>query len=129
LTAYCELKSPRDDWLDDQLTQAPPGNIVGGSRKDPTFNRLARRVEKAVGQFDRVNTAHELPNILVFVNHDPASHINDLRETSTGSSSISALTPKNTDDHVYPVTLQRFPFRRNLRMLQRPIYGMRTIFP
>jgi len=47
LAAYCEVKSPRDDWLDNQLDVAPPLQLVGGLRPDPTFNRIARHVEKA----------------------------------------------------------------------------------
>ena len=84
LVAYCEAKSPRDDWLDDQLEEARPLEVVGGLRHDPTFNRIARHVEKAANQFDAVNPARTLPNILVFVNHDKASSYNDLREVLTG---------------------------------------------
>ena len=84
LVAFCEAKSPRDDWLDDQLDTARPLELVGGLRNDPTFNRIARHVEKAASQFDAVNAVRVLPNILVFVNHDKASSYNDLRETLTG---------------------------------------------
>ncbi len=84
LAGYCEVKSPRDDWLDEQLEQAPPGTIVGGARTDPTFNRIARHILKAVKQLDTVNPDHALPNVLVFVNHDDHSNFNDLCETVTG---------------------------------------------
>jgi hypothetical protein len=84
LAGFCEVKSPRDDWLDEQLEQAPPGTIVGGGRPDPTFNRIARHVLKAVMQFDAVNPDHSLPNVLVFVNHDNKSGYRDLSETLTG---------------------------------------------
>lgn len=84
LVAFCEAKSPRDDWLDDQLDTAEPLELVGGLRNDPIFNRIARHVKKAAAQFDAVNEARTLPNILVFVNHDRASNYNDLRETLTG---------------------------------------------
>lgn len=84
LVAFCEVKSPRDDWLDDQLASAPSGVIVGGGRSDPTFNRIARHVQKAATQFDAVNSARAVPNILVFVNHADASHYGDLLETVTG---------------------------------------------
>jgi hypothetical protein len=84
LVAFCEAKSPPDDWLDDQLDVAAPMQLVGGLRNDPTFNRIARHVEKAASQFDAVNPGRTLPNILVFVNHDKASSYNDLRETLTG---------------------------------------------
>jgi hypothetical protein len=81
---FCEVKSPRDDWLEGQLEQAPPGTIVGGPRQDPRFNRIARHVLKAVTQFETVNADRKLPNVLVFVNHDDHSHYGDLRETLTG---------------------------------------------
>jgi hypothetical protein len=84
LVGYCEVKSPRDDWLDEQLELAPSGTIVGGARPDPTFNRIARHIEKAVTQFDTVNPDRSLPNVLVFVNHDDHASFNDLYETVTG---------------------------------------------
>lgn len=84
LVAYCEVKSPRDDWLDNLLSSAPPGQIVGGGRNDPTFNRVARHIEKAATQFDAVNSARAVPNILVFVNHADTGHYGDLVETVTG---------------------------------------------
>ena len=65
LAGYCEVKSPRDDWLDEQLERAPPGMIVGGGRPDPTFNRIARNIVKAVKQFDAVNPDHSLSNVPV----------------------------------------------------------------
>lgn len=81
---FCEVKSPRDDWLDEQLEQAPLPTVVGGLRPDPTFNRIARNIEKAVRQFDAVNPDHDVPNVLVIVNHADASNCNDLYETVTG---------------------------------------------
>jgi hypothetical protein len=84
LVAYCEVKSPRDDWLDEQLDTAQPGQIVGGARPDPTFNRIARHVQKAATQFDAVNASRSVPNILVFVNHADAAGFSDLQETLTG---------------------------------------------
>ena len=85
LVAYCEVKSPRDDWLDEQIECAPPGEIAGGLRPDRTFDRLARHVKKAASQFDAVNAARKFPNILVLVNHVAASNFADLHETLTGS--------------------------------------------
>ena len=82
--AYCELKSPRDEWLDDKLDEAQPGEIVGCCRNDPTFNRIGRLAQKAADQFRAVNAARSIPNILVFVNHDDASGFGDLIETFTG---------------------------------------------
>ena len=80
---YCELKSPRDDWLDEQL-EGSGGEIVGGARQDPTFNRLARNIKEAGKQFRRANPDRGHPNVLVLVNHDRASHVGDLLETLTG---------------------------------------------
>jgi hypothetical protein len=84
LKAFCEVKSPRDDWLDEQIEAAPPGQIAGGARSDPTFNRIARHVKNAASQFDAINGSHAVPNILVFVNHADASGFGDLHETLTG---------------------------------------------
>ena len=82
--AYCELKSPRDEWLDKLLDMAKPCQIVGGGRDDPTFNRISRLTQKAADQFRAVNSTRSIPNILVFVNHDTASGFGDLMETFTG---------------------------------------------
>jgi hypothetical protein len=87
--AYCEVKSPRDEWLDDQLKNAAPFQIVGGLREDPTFNRIAGLVRKAVKQLDAVNPERILPNIVVFVNWADASHFRDLDETLTGYLQLS----------------------------------------
>ena len=85
IVAYCEVKSPRDDWLDEQIDTAMPGQIVGGLRNDPTFNRLARHITRAASQFFAVNSDHLIPNILIFVNHAENSDYSDLRETLTGN--------------------------------------------
>jgi hypothetical protein len=84
LFAYCEVKSPRDEGLDFQLDHAEPGEIVGGLRSDPVFNRLSKVIEKAAEQFDAVNPGRSVPNILAIVNHDDSSHLGDLIETLTG---------------------------------------------
>jgi hypothetical protein len=51
LRGYCEIKSPRDDWIFEQFANVPQGSlsgtIVGGARPDPTFNNLARQIERA----------------------------------------------------------------------------------
>jgi hypothetical protein len=81
--AFGELKSPRDDWLDEKLEEGG-GEVVGGARSDPVPNRLARHIKAADVQFSTANPDHEHPNVLVFVNHDPASHAGDLLEVLTG---------------------------------------------
>jgi len=84
LAAYCEVKSPRDDRLDNALALADPGSLVGYGGNDSTFNRIANQVHKAVQQFDAVNPNRELPNILVFINWAYPSSFRDLEETLTG---------------------------------------------
>jgi hypothetical protein len=85
LVAYCEVKSPgQDTWLEDQFARAEPGEIVGGARDDPIFNRLSTHIYKAAKQLDTVNPDRTVPNILVMVNHDNASGPSDLYETVTG---------------------------------------------
>lgn len=100
LFAYCEVKSPRDDFLGDQLDQAAPMQIVGGGRSDPTFNRLSGLIWKAVSQFDAVNPVRDVPNILFFVNHDDASSYNDLLETLTGEFFAEGGTRYPTMKHI-----------------------------
>jgi hypothetical protein len=84
LVAYCEVKAPNDPWLDDLLDDAPDLTLVGGLRPDPIPNRLARLLTKADAQFAAVNSDRALLNILAYVNHDDASHYQDLVETVTG---------------------------------------------
>ena len=103
LAGYCEVKSPRDDLLDELLAQAPPGEVVGYARDDPTFNRIARHVAKAVKQFDTVNPDHSLPNVLVFVNHAAGSNFNDLYET------VSHRNGSDVNRSVDPLLLRSVP--------------------
>jgi len=84
LVGYCEVKSPRDEWLDDLLKDAAPFQIVGGPRDDATFNRIAGLVRKAVKQLDAVNPDRTLPNVLALVNWADGNHFSDLDETLTG---------------------------------------------
>ena len=84
LVAFCEVKSPRDDWLDEQLEAAPSFQLVGGLRDDPTFDRIARHIGKAATQFDAVNGERAVPNILVFVNNADTGHFGDLLKSVTG---------------------------------------------
>jgi len=100
VVAFCEVKSPRDDWLDEQLDRAPIWQIVGGPRPDPTFNRIARHVEKAASQFDAVNADRAHPNILVFVNHADATGFGDLLETLTGTFHTSSGEQFPTVRHI-----------------------------
>ena len=84
---YCEVKSiSKDQWLDDQLMVAPPGEIVGGLRDDPVFNRIAKDIYEAVNQFDAVNPNLESPNAIAFVNNKGSiCDYGDLLSTVTGN--------------------------------------------
>jgi ribosomal protein L30 len=69
LVAYCEVKSPRDDWAFDFPHDLQPGEHLAKVRRDPTAINLADHIGKAAEQFDAVNPDRAVPNILVFVNH------------------------------------------------------------
>lgn len=86
LFSYCEVKNAgKDTWLDDKLDKAEPGEIVGGLRKDPVFNRLSAHIHKARKQFDAVNADEKWPNILSFYNEDEQSGFLDLMAVTTGN--------------------------------------------
>jgi hypothetical protein len=84
LCGYCELKSPRDDWVFEFPDDFKPGESVTETRPSPTSNNLARQIESAVEQFDAANPDHKLPNVLVIVNHAPGRTRSDLHVTLTG---------------------------------------------
>lgn len=114
LFAYYEVKSPRDEWLDGQIDQAEPGEIVGGLRSDPVFNRLSKMVEKAAEQFDAVNPDRSVPNILAIVNHDDASHPGDLIEMLTGMFKADNGTRHPTMRHVSEGRIREAKYRIDL---------------
>lgn len=83
---YCEVKSSLEDrWLDKQLDSAAPGELVGGARNDPIFNRLTKDIHEAAKQFDAVNEDQRHPNVLALVNHDDMCGFNDLLGILTGN--------------------------------------------
>lgn len=69
LVGYCELKSPRDDWIFEFPMDMMPGDNRVEIRRDPAAHNLADHVGKAAAQFDAVNPDRKVPNILVFVSH------------------------------------------------------------
>lgn len=76
---FCEAKHlPCDDWLDKRFDNAAPGQMVGGIRADPIFNRLTNYVHEALKQFSSVNPKHEHPNTLFLANSDRVSDVLDL---------------------------------------------------
>ncbi len=83
--ALCEVKSYlRDEWLEAQLKDSAPGELVGGLRPDPIFNRISNSVHTAFKQFDSVNSDHQLLNFLFLVNHDTSANPEDLDRVLTG---------------------------------------------
>lgn len=86
LQFFCEVKSsPKDRWLDEQMVEAEAGEVVGGVRDDPIFNRLTSDIHQAIKQFDAVNGGWEVPNVLALVNHDEMCGFNDLLAILTGN--------------------------------------------
>lgn len=83
--AVCEVKSfQRDAWLEDQLKNAAPGEVVGGLRNDPVFNRISNALHTAFKQFESVNSEHRLLNFLFLVNHETSAGPVDLDRVLTG---------------------------------------------
>jgi hypothetical protein len=83
--AFCEVKSfQRDTWLEDKLKSARAGELVGGRRPDPIFNRISNAVHTAFKQFESVNSDHRLLNFLFLTNHDASAGYKDLIRTLTG---------------------------------------------
>jgi len=86
LAFYCEVKTAQEDeWLEKQIDSAPPGTLVGGSRPDPTYNRVSNYVHSAAGQFDAVNAGCEHPNVLAIVDSDWEAGMHDLLSVLTGN--------------------------------------------
>ena len=85
LVAYCEVKTfQHDGWLDKEMEAAKPGELVGGLRQDPIYNRISNAVHTAVKQLESINPDHDVFNILVLVNHDKAAKYADLVSVLTG---------------------------------------------
>ena len=101
LAFYCEVKSAqKDEWLEKLLDDAPPLTIVGGSRNDPTYNRISAHIHSAVGQFDSVNPAMDRPNVLAIVNADHRHRgFIDLISVLTGNAYVEG-------DEVWPIFRQ-----------------------
>lgn len=85
LVAYCEVKTfQHDRWMDKQLNAVKPGEMAGGLRQDPIYNRISNAVHTAAQQFNAVNPNHEVFNFLMLVNHDKAAKYADLVSVLTG---------------------------------------------
>ncbi|MBN8734316.1 MAG: hypothetical protein J0L64_27525 [Acidobacteria bacterium] len=91
LAFYCEVKTAQEDeWLDKQLAAAPPLTLGGGSRPDPTYNRISNYISSAVGQLDAVNPSMDYPNVLAIVNGDDGAGFTDLIQVLTGNASCES---------------------------------------
>lgn len=98
LKLYCEVKSVEDDTrLDRKFDSAAPGQIVGGLRDDPVFNRLTDDIHQAAAQFLAVNHYLSTPNVIVFVNHDSMCDEQDMVSVLTGQ----FLADNGTSHRIY----------------------------
>jgi|GEM_PF-136226 large subunit ribosomal protein L30 len=80
LQGFCEMKSPRDDFVFEF-----PGDGGPAIRKDvPFYRKLASHIRRAASQFDAVNPNRRLPNILAFVSHSSDIERRDLIATIAG---------------------------------------------
>lgn len=85
LKFFCEVKSVEDDtWLERALDAVVPGQVVGGLRVDPVFNRLTNDIHQATAQFMAVNHDSSVSNVMVFVNHDSMCYEQDMVSVLTG---------------------------------------------
>jgi hypothetical protein len=80
LQAFCELKSPRDDFL----FELPQQDGFAIRANLPFHRKLGSHIRYAAQQFDAVNPDREFPNILVFVNHSPDIARRDIHATVAG---------------------------------------------
>jgi hypothetical protein len=88
IVAYCEVKSPQDVFpkrVEDAILEGKGGVIEIGYGNDYRQGRcIARAAKKAEAQFEAVNPAHSVPNILIIVNHDSFSLEEDFTQVITG---------------------------------------------
>ena len=80
LHGFCEVKSPRDDYVFD----APNESGFAVRENVPTRRKLGSHIRQASKQFEAVNPGHKLPNIVVFVNHASGLERADLFATLSG---------------------------------------------
>lgn len=85
LVAFCEVKTfQHDSWLDKMLENGEPGELAGGLRPDPIYNRISNAVHTAARQLDAVNSKREFLNFLTIVNRDKSAKREDLVSVLTG---------------------------------------------
>ena len=59
--------------------------LVGGVRRDSTYNRISCQIHSALGQFGAVNPDMDHPNVLAIVNGDDGAGMTDLISVVTGN--------------------------------------------
>ena len=82
LCGYCEMKSPRDDYV----LEKPESGEMAIRKNLPFHRKLGNHIRHAGQQFDAVNPEHNVPNIMVFVSHAPDIERRDLHLTIAGMS-------------------------------------------
>lgn len=80
LRAYCEMKSPRDDYV----FQIPADGGPAIRKNVPFYRKIASHVRNASQQLKAVNPDHDLPNIVAFVSHCRDIERRDLIATIAG---------------------------------------------
>jgi hypothetical protein len=69
------------------ILQAPQGQYDGVIERGSVsrqYRCIERAARKSAAQFNSVNSSHEVPNILMIVNHDTHSYEGDFVEAVTG---------------------------------------------
>jgi hypothetical protein len=85
LVAYCEVKTfERDEWINKMLDAANPGELVGGGRRDPIYNRIANAIHTAAKQLEDANSNHDVLSVLLLVNRDKMAKYQDLVSVIAG---------------------------------------------
>lgn len=102
---YCELKSIDPFYWPDNLPSCQPYESL---HNDSAFNAIQNKVHEASNQLKAVNPKHEIPNIILFINHHQGRGPGDLRTVITGQ--ISMADP----DILWPVYAKRLLERNDL---------------
>jgi hypothetical protein len=88
VVAFCEVKSPQNIFAEratDAIAAGKGGVIERGYGNDYRQGRcIARAAAKAAEQFKAANPDHDVPNILILVNHDEYTVVEDFEQTMTG---------------------------------------------
>lgn len=106
LFGYCELKSIVDYEF-------------YGERRDPTYNKIQNKIHEATKQFNSVNPAHNLPNILFFINHCSKVSYQDLWFVLSGQTT----PPNQPSDPLDLRYLKRLIKRNDLEIIDFIIWG------